>query len=180
MSSMTAVWRRQANFRRVTSLRFSGVAMLDRRACMAGDPYAAMEHLDDLLCDTHLDDLADQTRGHGVEMPAHLDVIIGSDAGAAPLRVLIRLGRQRQQRRSINALEELAAAGAEFAHEPRIELIDEPADGSIKLGEREEALVAQARQYPALDDQNRDLDLGLVAWPARPRRHNGRAVAARS
>src|SRR6201987_3925817 len=70
----------------------------------------------------------------------------------------------------------LAAAGAEFAHEPRIELIDEPADGSIKLGEREEALVAQARQYPALDDQNRDLDLGLVAWPARPRRHDGRAV----
>jgi hypothetical protein len=91
-------------------LRDGGVAMLDQRACMAGDAYAAMEHLDDLLCDTHVDDLADQTRGHGVEMPAHLDVIIGSDAGAAPLRVLIGLGRQRQQRRSINALEELAAA----------------------------------------------------------------------
>ena len=62
---------------------------------MAGNADAAVEHLDDVLGDAHLDHLADQTRGHGVEMPAYLDVIVGSNAGAAPLGVFVGFARQR-------------------------------------------------------------------------------------
>jgi hypothetical protein len=45
----------------------------------------------------------------------------------------------------IDALEELAADGAELAHEAAVVLLDQGADGGVRLGQREEALVAQPR-----------------------------------
>ena len=49
---------------------------------------------------------------------------------------------------------------------------------AIELGEREEALVAQPGQDPALRDLHRDLNFGLVLWASRPRRQDGGAVMA--
>ena len=46
----------------------------------------------------------------------------------------------------------------------------------VQLVEREEAPVAQLGQHEALDDQNRDLDLRLVAWLPHPRRQHHEAV----
>ena len=40
---------------------------------------------------------------------------------------------------------------------------DAVTDRRVQLGQREEAPVAQLRQHEALDDLDRDLDLGLVA-----------------
>jgi hypothetical protein len=111
-------------------------------------------------------------------MSSHLDMVVGSDAGTTPLSVLIGLGRQRHQGRPIDGLEELATTRAELAHEPCIELVDQHADGRVQLDQREETPVAQPRQNPALDDENRRLDLGLVARLARARRQDGRAVMA--
>ena len=76
-------------------------------------------------------------------------------------------------------LEELAAAGTELAHQAGVELVDQDADRDVQLGEREEAPIAQPRQNPSLNDENRRLDLGLVARLARPRRHDGGAVMGR-
>ena len=146
------------------------------RARVAGDPLAAMEHLDGGLRGPRLDHLADQPGRHGVEVPVDLDVIIRRDAGAPPFGILVGLGRQRHQGRPVDGLEELPAAGAELAHQPGVEFIDQLADRHVQLGQREEAPVAQPRQDQALDDQHGDLDLGLVARLARPRRQDGRAV----
>ena len=130
---------------------------------MARNAGAAMEHLDGSLGGPHLDDLADQAGWHRVEVPLNFDVVIRRHAGAAPFGVLIGLGRQRHQGRTIDGVEELAAAGAELAHQAGIEFVDQNADRDVQLGEREEAPVAQPRQNPSLDDKNRRLDLGLIA-----------------
>ena len=43
-----------------------------------------------------------------------------------------------------------------------VELFEQGADAVVGLGQGEEAVVAQARQYPALDDLHADLRLGFV------------------
>jgi hypothetical protein len=73
-----------------------------RVACDAG---AVMERLDSGLGGPHLDDLA-----------VPLDFDIRSDAGTPPFGILVGLVGQRHQGRTIDGVEELAAAGAELAH----------------------------------------------------------------
>src|SRR5258707_7157051 len=151
-----------------------GVPVLHARACVARDAGAAMEHLDGSLGGPHLDDLADHAGRHGVEVPLNFDMVIRRNAGATPFGVLIGLGRQRHQGGTIDGVEELAAAGAELAHQAGVEFVDQNADREVQLCEREEASVAQPRQNPSLDDENRRLDLGLgesrqmqVVWERR-------------
>src|SRR6266849_10747062 len=103
-------------------------------------------------------------------MTIDVDVIVERDATDAPLREDKALFRQRRQRRLVQFLEQLTAADTELAHRPGVEISDQRRDRRIELGQREEALVAQPRQYPALYHQHADLDLSLVAWPANPRR----------
>ncbi len=102
-------------------------------------------------------------------------MVVRRHACPAPFGVLIGLGRQRHQGGPVDGVEELAAAGAEPAHQAGIEFVDQDADCDVQLGEREEASVTQPRQNPSLDDENRRLDLGLgesrqmhVVWE-RPR-----------
>ena len=66
-----------------------------------------------------------------------LDVIIRRDASASPFGVLIAFGWQRPHSWPVDALEELAAARAEFTHQARIQFIEKHADGGVELGERE-------------------------------------------
>jgi hypothetical protein len=146
---------------------------------VAGDAGAAMEHLDGGFGGPHLDDLADQTGWYRVEVSLNFDVVIRRYAGAAPFGVLIGLGWQRHQGRTIDGLEELTAAGTELAHQAGVEVLDQDTDRDVQLGEREEAPIAQTRQNPALNDENRRLDLGLIARLAWPRRHDGGAVMGR-
>src|SRR3989454_7402094 len=155
------------------------VPALQARACVAGDAGAAMEYLDGGLGGPHLDDLADQAGWHRVEVSLNFDVVIRRHARAAPFGVLIGLGRQQHQGRTIDGVEELTAAGTELAHQAGIEAVDQDADRDVQLGEREETPIAQPRQNPSLNDENRRLDLGLVARLARPRRHDGGAVMGR-
>ena len=89
---------------------------------MGGDALAGMEDLDGRVGDARLDDLADQPRRHGVEMAMHLDVVVGGDPAAPPFGVVVGIGRQRQQRRPVDRVEELPAAGAELAHQPGVQV----------------------------------------------------------
>ena len=143
---------------------------------VAGHPAATMEHLDGLLGDADLDHLARQAIGHGVEVPLHLDVVVEPGAAATPLGVGVGFGRQRQQGGPLQALEQRLPAGAEMAHRPGIELDHEFADRAVQFGQREQPAMAQPGQDPALHDLHGHLDLGLVAWPAHPRRQHGGAV----
>jgi hypothetical protein len=93
----------------------------------------------------HLDDLTDHAGWNRVEVSLNFDVVIRRHAGATPFGILIGLGRQRHQGRTIDGVEELAAAGTELAHQAGIEVVDQDADRDVQLGEREEAPIAQPR-----------------------------------
>ncbi|OSJ19954.1 hypothetical protein BST63_00600 [Bradyrhizobium canariense] len=51
-------------------------------------------------------------------------MVIRRHARAAPFGILIRLGRQPHQGRTIDGVEELTAAGTELAHQAGIEVVD--------------------------------------------------------
>ena len=109
-------------------------------------------------------------------MAVQLDVVVDVDAGRLPLAVDEGLGGQRPERGLVQALEELPAAGAVQAHGPGVQVGEQLGDAGVEGGEREEGLVAEAGEDPALDDLHGDLDLGLVARVGGARGHDHRAV----
>ncbi len=152
------------------------VSVLPRVAEVAGDAVAAVEQLDALVGDAGLDDLAHQAVGHGVEVAVHLDVVVEPGPAAPPLCVGVWIGRQRQQGIALDCLEQGAAGGAQVAHRPVVQVGGQLADRAVQLGQGEEPPVAQPGQDPALHDLDGNLDLGLVARLAHPRRQDRRAV----
>jgi hypothetical protein len=56
----------------------------------------------------------------------------------------------RLQRRLVDLLEELAPARVVEAHPPVVQVLEQLGDRLVQLGQREEGLVAQARQAPAI------------------------------
>ena len=109
-------------------------------------------------------------------MAVELDVVVDVDARGLPLAVDEGLGGQRPEGGLVEALEELAAAGAVEAHGPGVEVGEQLGDARVERGQREEGLVAEAGEDPALDDLDGDLDLGLVAGVGRARGQDHRAV----
>ena len=138
-------------------------------AQMHRDALALAEQLDGVGGDARVELLADQPMRHRVVMAVDVDVIIEPDPPQPPLGIFVGLGRQRLQRRAVELEEQIAAADAQAAHRAGIEIGDQLADRLVQLGEREETAVPEARQYPALDHQHADLDLGLVARACRGR-----------
>ena len=120
-------------------------------AHMHGDTIALMEQLNRACGDAGLDLFAQQPMRHRVVMALDVDVIIERHAADAPFGIHEGLRRQRRQRRLIHLLEQLAAADAELAHRPGVEVLNQRRDRRIELGQREEALMAQARQDPYVD-----------------------------
>jgi hypothetical protein len=73
------------------------------------------------------------------------------------------LRRQRLHRRTLDRLEEVLTRGAEVAADARVQAGDLLADGEVQFLEAEELPVAQPGDDPALDQQDRGLDLGLLS-----------------
>src|SRR5712672_1766319 len=155
-----------------------GVAAPVGRTGVAGDPLAPVEDLDGLVSDADIDEFTDQAVRGGIPVAVDLDVIVGRDAATLPACKDIGLVRQLPQLEAIDLGEQFGAAGAETAHLAGVEFDDEAADGGIEFRQGKEALIAQARQDPALRDLHGNLNLGLVLWPPRPRRQDRRAIMA--
>ena len=75
-----------------------------------GDPAVLVEDLHGLGRDPNIDLAAGQRVGDAVEGVFDLDVIVDVDTGLAPLGVLVALGRERLERRTVQVLEPAAAA----------------------------------------------------------------------
>ena len=148
-------------------------------AQMHRDALAFAEQLERVGGDARVELLADQPVRHRVIVRVDIDVIIARDAADPPLGIFVRLSWQRLKRRAVEFEEQIAAADAEATHWPGIEVGDQFADCLVELAEREETTVPQACQYPALDDQHADLNLGLVARAPRPCWQDCRAVMGR-
>lgn len=85
--------------------------------------------------------------------------------GRLPFRVFERRRRQRLQGSPLDLLEQFAAALADMAHRPVVQLLEQFGDRRVELDDREEGSIPQPRQNPALDDQHRALDLALLSSP---------------
>ena len=95
------------------------VAAVRRAAQMRRDALAVVEDLDRLLRRARPDLLAQEPVGHRVVMAVDLDVVVEPDGALLPLRVFVGRRGQRLQRRALELLEQLPAAGAEVAGDAR-------------------------------------------------------------
>ena len=87
-----------------------------------GDALAPAEQLDRALGDAGVELLADQPVRRRVVMPVNIDglrrVVVEPDPPHPPLGVLVGLGRQVLQRRTVEFGEQVASADAKPAHRP--------------------------------------------------------------
>ena len=143
---------------------------------MAGHALAAAEDLDGGGGQARPELLADQFVRDRVMVPLEPDVVVQPDRRLAPVGMDEGLRRQRQHRRTLDRLEEVLTRGAEVAADARVQAGDLLPDGGVQFLEAEEAPVAQPRDDPALDQQDRGLDLGLVAGLVGASGQDGRAV----
>ena len=149
-------------------------------AAMHPDPRAALKDFDGRGREADVDGLVNEPMRHRVEMALDVDVVVDVHARLAPFGVDEALGRQRPQRRLIEAREEIAAGGPAVAlHRPGVEIREQLADPGVQRGEREEGLMAQPREDPALGDLDGHFDFGFVARFRRSRRQNRRRVVRR-
>ena len=128
---------------------------------VGGHALAPQEDLDRRPGEAQLHLLVGEGVGHGVVMAIELHVVVEVHARRLPLGVDEALRGKRLQCRSIDALEELLPAGAVGAHRAGVEIDEQLPDPCIQGGQREEDLVAQTGQDPALGYLDSDLDLGL-------------------
>ena len=89
-------------------IRIGPVPASAEAALMSRDPLATMEHLDGAAGQAHVDLRADQGVRHRVEEALGFDVIVEVDTGQAPFSIFVVLGRQRPERRPLDAFEERA------------------------------------------------------------------------
>ena len=110
---------------------------------MRGDAFAAMKDLDRAGGDARPDFLAQQLVRHRVVVLVDLDVVVEPDPAFLPFGEDVGLGRQRLERFALQRLEQRAAAGAEMARRPVIDLHHQLGDRHVQFAEREESSVAQ-------------------------------------
>jgi hypothetical protein len=72
----------------------------------------------------------------------HLDVVVDTDGGMAPLGVLIGHRRQWPERRAIELLEQRATRAGQLLKGPLVERHQQRGDGTVELGQGEESAVA--------------------------------------
>ena len=98
---------------------------------------------------------------HRVQAIAEGDVVVDVDRRLLPLGQLVGVRRQRQQRRTLDRLEELETALAVLPHAAAVQVGETLSDGFVERRERVEYSVAQSREHPALHDLYSDLHLGF-------------------
>ena len=153
-----------------------GVLAIGRCPGVGGHALAMMEDLDRPGGEPDPDLLAQQAVRRRIIMPVHLDVVVEPNGALLPFREDEGLGGQRPQGSPLDPLEQVSAAGSEMPGHPIVQAIEEAADRSVHLGQREEPLIAQPRHDPAFGDLDRHLDLRLVTGLAGAGGHHGGAV----
>ncbi len=137
-----------------------------------------MEQLDDAGGQADIDLLPCEAVGHRVVMADDLDVVVDADSYYLPFGELVAACRQWPQRGPVQFGKGGLAAAGQLLEGPGIEPQHEFGDGLIEFAQTEEALMAQARQHPALYQKHAAFDLGLVLRAARPGgQHHGGVMA---
>jgi hypothetical protein len=127
-------------------LRNRGRTMRHGAAQMRCDALAAQENLDGSGGDPRLDFVTDETMRNAVVVLGDLDVIIEIDAAALPLRILVGFLRQRQQRGTIELVEQLTPALPPAPQRAIVEIDQKAAD---RLGRGRYTPVTGRRGRPS-------------------------------
>jgi hypothetical protein len=114
MWSRTVVWRRSGGLRRCAATRW-----LSWKISI-------------VLSVARPDLLAQEPVGHRVVVAVDLDVVVEPDGALLPLRIFVGRRGQRLQRRALELLEQLPAAGAEVAGDALVERDDQVAAGTVR------------------------------------------------
>ena len=139
-----------------------GVASIAGSAHVGGHTLAFMEELDGALGDPGPELLFGQGMGNRIVMLGDLDMVVEAGAALLPFGVLIGLGRQRLERRSVECFEQFPAGRAQMLCLPPVQVFQPFMDGLVQFGEAEETAIAQAGQNPALDDLDADFHFRFV------------------
>ena len=118
---------------------------------MRGHALAPEERLHGAGAEARPDRVADQRVRHAVIVPIDIDVIVEGDEALLPLGEDIGCGRQRSHRRPVEGLEDAAPRARQALERAIVELTEQRSDSGVELIETEEALLAQPRQHPAID-----------------------------
>src|SRR6202051_4919991 len=100
-------------------------------------------------------------------MPLDFDVVIEADSAFLPFGVKIGLERQLSEREAFDIIEQRTPPGPEMPRHPIVELRDQLPDGSVELGQREEAPIAQLRDDPTSRNLNPNFNFRFIlraAW----------------
>lgn len=92
-------------------------------AGMEGDPAVLGKDLHHPYTESDFDGLMDQQVGDAAVVPVHLDRVVDTDLGLAPVAQLIGMEGQGLEGRLIALLEEQAAAAGQFLERGVIELL---------------------------------------------------------
>jgi hypothetical protein len=139
---------------------------------MRGDPLPLVEALDGRGGEPSVHDLVHKRKRDGVVMPVELDVVVDVDARRLPLPVDEGLDGQRTEGGTIQSLEERTPARLVLPHHAAVEVREQVADARVQRGQREERLMPEPRQDPALGHQHRRLDFRFVPSPPGPGRQD--------
>ena len=130
-------------------------------ACHAG-PF--VKEFDHLGTHAHLELLLDEGIGHRIVVTFDFHMIINVDAGQFPLGIFIGLDRQGLQGGAIECLKETLSGAGQFLEGTGIQGGQECTDRRVDLSKREEGVVPQPGDNPALHHLYPNFDLGLVPW----------------
>ena len=133
-------------------------------AAMHPDPRASLKDFDGRGRESKIDGLVNEPMRHGVEMALDVDVIVDVHARLAPFGVDEALGRQRPQRRLIEAREEIPAGGPAVPfHRPGVEIREELADPRVQRARARRRSHGAAGRGSSVGRPARRLRL----WPCR-------------
>jgi len=117
-----------------------GVPAAQRTADMAGNPLAALKHLDGGRGHPHVDLLPDETERHRVVMAGDFDALVDADRGHLPFGKFIPLAGQGTQRRLVEFGKGTGPTAGQFLEGTLIELRQQAGNLPVQFIEAEEAL----------------------------------------
>ena len=91
-------------------------------------------------------------------------MVVDVDPDLLPLGEHVALGGQRAKGGTVELLEHRAPRARELAERALVEPFQQPGDGVVELGQREERSVAKRGQDPAFHDLHGHLHLRLVNY----------------
>ena len=143
---------------------------------MTGHAFALVEEFHHLRTQPHVELLLDQRIGHGVVVAVDFHMVINIDPGKFPLGIFIGLdGRGRRAGRSSVSNSCWREPGS-FLKGRAFRVSRRGARAALTSSEREEGVVPEPGQYPALHDLDPDLHLGLIAWLGSAGGDDGKAI----